>query len=58
MADKTPRAAGLPLAIAIILGAIVGAIYGQPTIGLLVGTGVGAIGAIAVWLSDRRRIGR
>lgn len=58
MAQNNPRAAGLPLALAILIGAAVGGVYGQPTIGLLVGTAVGVLGAIAVWLADRKRAGR
>lgn len=58
MAAPNPSAAGAPLALSILVGAIVGGIYGQPTIGLLIGFGVGAAIAVAVWLNDRRRIGR
>jgi len=55
MADnnRNPIAAGAPLALIIIAGAIVGSIYGQPTIGILGGVAVGAVIAIGVWLKDR-----
>lgn len=52
---RNPKAAGAPLALAIILGATIGGMVGQSTIGVLVGTGAGAALAIAVWLVDRRR---
>ncbi len=58
MADDTPRAAGMPLALAIMAGAGIGAAFSQPTIGLLVGTAAGAAFAVALWRRDRRRRGR
>jgi uncharacterized membrane protein len=60
MAEQTPSpmAAGAPLAIAIIAGALIGAVYGQPSLGLVIGLGIGIVGAIALWLVDRGRIGR
>lgn len=48
-------AAGAPLALIIMAGALIGSIKGQPTLGILVGVGVGAVIAVAVWLGDRRR---
>jgi uncharacterized membrane protein (UPF0136 family) len=48
-------AAGAPLALIIIAGALVGGMRGQPIVGILVGVALGTVIAIAVWLGDRRR---
>ncbi len=52
---RSPRSAGILLAIFPIVGAIVGGKMGQPSLGLVTGTGVAAVAAIAFWLVDRRR---
>lgn len=52
---KEPLAGGAPLALAIILGVIIGGMAGQPTIGLLVGGAVGVAIALAIWWSGRGR---
>ena len=43
------------LAIAIIAGAVAGVIVGQPSIGVLAGTGAGILFATLFWLGERRR---
>jgi hypothetical protein len=43
------------LAIAIIAGAVAGVIVGQPSIGILAGTGAGLLLALLFWLKERRR---
>ena len=48
------RAGGSILAGCIIAGVIGGVILGQPSIGFLVGTGIGVAIAILLWLKDRR----
>lgn len=53
-----PRAAGPLLALAIFVGVIAGAIIGQPSAGFVGGVVIGTMIAIALWLADRRRIGR
>lgn len=50
-----PRAAGAFIALGLIVGPLVGIGFGQPTIGLLAGFGVGLIFAIGQWLVDRAR---
>ncbi|MCW3836120.1 hypothetical protein ACFQ1E_08710 [Sphingomonas canadensis] len=50
-----PVAGGSLLALFLIAGAIVGMIYGQPTIGLLGGAGGGIAVATLLWLKDRKR---
>lgn len=55
MADRpAPQAGGILLALFILAGALIGSIKGQPTIGVLVGTGLGIAAALALWLADRR----
>lgn len=53
----SPRAGGAVIAIAVMIGAAIGGIARQPSIGVLAGTGVGVLAAIAIWLSDRKRAG-
>ncbi len=49
------RAGGSILAASIIAGVIAGTILGQPSIGFLVGLGVGVLIALLLWWGDRRR---
>ena len=53
--NRSGRAGGSILAGCIIAGVIVGSILGQPSIGFLVGAGLGVLIALALWLADRRR---
>ncbi|WP_203311196.1 MULTISPECIES: hypothetical protein [Sphingomonas] len=56
MADTPPSAAGgVLIAVCSILGAVIGLVEGQVTIGFLAGLAIGGGGAIAIWLRDRRR---
>lgn len=56
MANRSgPQAGGFILAVAILAGTIVGGLKGQPSIGLLVGLGLGVLVALAVWWRDRAR---
>ncbi len=50
-----PVGAGAPLAFLIIAGVIVGGLLGQPSIGLLVGAGLGIAIAIIAWRSGQRK---
>ena len=52
---RSPAAGGILLAIATMLGAFIGATQRQPSAGLLIGLGVGALLALGVWLLDRGR---
>ncbi|HEY0324563.1 MAG TPA: hypothetical protein VGC46_01120 [Allosphingosinicella sp.] len=58
MTDPRPRqnnfAGGSLLALAIIAGAAIGVVRGQPTIGALAGFGVGILLFLLVWLVGRR----
>lgn len=50
-----PTGAGAIIAVLILGGAIVGGLRGQPSAGLLIGAGLGAIIALLLWLRERRR---
>ena len=53
--SNAPLAGGFLLCIALLTGAVTGSILGQPSIGFLVGAGVGLAIVILIWLVDRRR---
>ena len=55
MQTRSPMAGGFLLVLCIFLGVIVGAMRGEPSLGFLVGTGLGVAAADAAWLVDRRR---
>lgn len=50
MPSRSPVAGGAPLALSIVLGAIIGLVAGEPSLGILIGTGIGIAIALAVWL--------
>lgn len=52
---KPARAGGILLAFSIVTGALVGALLGQPSIGMVAGLGVGVVLAGTLWLLDQRR---
>lgn len=54
-ASRTPQAGGFILAVALIIGVVVGTVKGEPSVGFVAGLGVGLAGLLAVWLLDRRR---
>ena len=51
----TSRAAGVAIALAVMIGALIGTIKGQPSIGVLAGFAVGAGIALLLWIADRKR---
>ncbi len=53
--DKTPRAGGALIAIAILVGAVVGIAYRQASLGVVAGLAVGIALALLIWLADKRR---
>ena len=58
MTTPSPQAGGCLLIACILLGTGIGIWQGQPSIGVLVGTAVGVVIALAVWWRDRARTGR
>ena len=54
-AKPTPIAGGFFWMAAILIGAVWGVAAGNPMKGILIGTGIGAATAAAVWLIDRSR---
>lgn len=48
-------AGGFFIALGILAGVVTGTIYGQPTIGMLIGTAIGLGLAILLWLVDLLR---
>ena len=57
MRQPTTRAGGCFLTICILLGFVGGLAIRNPLEGVLIGTAVGAVLAVATWLIDRRRSG-
>lgn len=51
---KATTAGGALIAVSAIVGAVVGYLWDQPSLGFVLGLGVGAALAVAVWLGDRR----
>lgn len=50
---RSPSAGGLLIAIGAMAGAVIGLYRHQPTIGFLVGTGLGIALSLVIWLRDR-----
>jgi hypothetical protein len=53
--SRNPSGAGAIIALLILAGTIIGGFMGQPSIGLLTGTGTGVLIAVLLWLRDRRK---
>ena len=53
--SNVPLAGGFLLSVALLTGALTGVFLGQPSIGFLVGAGIGLTLAVLIWLLDRRR---
>lgn len=52
---KTSRAGGFIIAVTIMAGALVGARFGEPSAGVVIGTGLGVAITLGLYLYDRRR---
>lgn len=48
------QAGGFIIAVAILAGAAIGALNGQPSAGVVAGLGLGVLAAVVIWLRDRR----
>jgi uncharacterized membrane protein len=55
MNTRSPQAGGCLLILCILIGLVVGFWTGQVSYYVMIGTGLGALLAIAIWLVDRRR---
>lgn len=55
MDTKPKHAGGCFLMVAILFGFLAGIAIKDPIKGVLIGTGIGIIIAVAIWLVDRRR---
>ena len=53
--SNAPLAGGFLLCVALLAGSLTGIFMGQPSIGFLVGAGIGLTIAILIWILDRRR---
>jgi UDP-N-acetylmuramyl pentapeptide phosphotransferase/UDP-N-acetylglucosamine-1-phosphate transferase len=51
------RGGGIFLILAILIGAVIGTILGEPSLGVMGGTAAGIAIALLLWLRDRRRTG-
>ncbi len=51
---KASRAGGFVIAMTIMAGALIGAHHGQPSLGVVIGTGIGVALALGLYLYDRR----
>ena len=55
MATRNARSGGIFLMIGILAGTVWGVAAGAPMKGVLIGTGLGIVAALLVWMFDRRR---
>lgn len=55
MTNRKPIAGGCFLTICILAGFPLGIAIGNPMKGILIGTGIGILLAVALWLFDRQR---
>lgn len=55
MRGSTTKAGGCFLTFCILAGFVAGLALRDPMLGVMIGTAVGAVLAIALWLIDRRR---
>lgn len=54
--NNQPRlAGGIFVALGLLIGAILGVAFDQPSAGLVIGMAIGSMIAVAVWLFDRKR---
>jgi len=55
MNSPTTKAGGCFLTLCILAGCAGGIAFGNPMKGILIGTGIGIVLAVSLWLIDRRR---
>lgn len=47
-------AGGVFVALGLVIGVVAGTFYGQPSLGMVAGAGIGLLLLLLVWLLDRR----
>jgi uncharacterized membrane protein YccC len=47
-------AGGIFVALGLIIGVVAGTFFGQPSLGMVAGAGIGLVLLLLVWLLDRR----
>ncbi|USI73839.1 hypothetical protein [Sphingomonas morindae] len=52
--SRSSRGGGVLIALGAVLGALIGTFSGQPSIGVVAGTGLGVALAVLLWWRDRR----
>lgn len=52
---KSPAGGGCLIFAGFLLGSFIGIAYGQASLGVLIGVGVGVLLAVILWLAGRRR---
>lgn len=52
--SNTPAAGGLLILIGFLGGATVGILQGEPSLGVIIGVGLGIAAAVLIWLVNRR----
>lgn len=55
MMQRSPKAGGFFLMAAILLGFVGGIATGDAMRGVIIGTAIGIVAAVTLWLSDRSR---
>lgn len=53
--SSSPVAGGVFIALGMLTGAGFGVYWGQPSLGMVIGLGVGIAAALLVWLLNRQR---
>ena len=53
--SRAPLAGGFLLAMSLIVGVVIGAGRGEPSLGFVLGLAVGIVLVLAIWLLDRAR---
>jgi hypothetical protein len=51
---KSPAGGGCLIFAGFLLGAILGILYGEPSLGVLIGVGIGVVLALGLWLVNRK----